>query len=447
MRNLKTIILSLLVVVTVLNLLTLVGRTEFFRNSAIGTSLTNISTATDLADFPTTYNANLAALNAGKIEVSTTTLPLLTTLSNLVTVGALSSGSLASGFTTVTVPLGGTGSTTLSANQVLLGNGTTQLKVVAGLGASGQFLTSGGAGTPPTWTTSAINQASDYIWTGYHTFTSMFATLASSTNATSTNLTVTGNLIFSGDSLTGLARTSSTTTFAASGTYNKSTGVKKVLVQIWAGGGGSGGTINNSDSGGGGGGGYTEIWLDASDVGATETITIGAAGAAGASGDFDGGSGGNSTFGSLGTAYGGTGGQGGAAAGTDTGGDGGGSIITGAQAANTASFDFRGGGLGAANNLGGAAIYGGGGGGGSASGGIGGASYYGGAGGGGGAVNGTNAGGVSVKGGNGGISGDDAAGTAGTAPSGGGGGSASNAAGSFAGAAGGIGQIIVTDFF
>jgi len=133
---------------------------------SLGATITTIASTDKLSDSRAVINTNFANLNSDKIEVSTTTLPVVTTMTGLVTVGALASGSLASGFTPVTVPLGGTGSTTLSSNQVLLGNGTGNIGLVSTLGASGQFLTSGGAGTPPTWTTSAVDQTDDYDFTG-----------------------------------------------------------------------------------------------------------------------------------------------------------------------------------------------------------------------------------------------------------------------------------------
>jgi len=158
----------------------------------LGTSVTTISTATNLADFPAIYNADIPALNAGKIEISTTTLPLITTLENLVTTGALSSGSLTSGFTTVNVAQGGTGSSTLSQYQVLLGNGTSGLTTPSGWGTSGQFLTSQGAGSLPIWQTASVNQTTDYTWTGRHSFES---------NVYLANLNASSTVIFNGVSL------------------------------------------------------------------------------------------------------------------------------------------------------------------------------------------------------------------------------------------------------
>lgn len=72
---------------------------------------------------------------------------------SITTVGALTSGSLATGFTPVTVPLGGTGATSFTAYSVLLAGATstTALTNVSGVGTVGQVLTSNGAGMAPTW--------------------------------------------------------------------------------------------------------------------------------------------------------------------------------------------------------------------------------------------------------------------------------------------------------
>lgn len=159
-------------------------------------AFTEISTATNLADFPTTYNANLNKT----IEVGTTSVASITTLGGLTSAAALATvGTITSGTwngSVIDVARQGTGSTSPTANQVILGNGSSGFKVVAGFGSSGQFLTSGGAATPPTWTTSAIDQGISYNWTAHHIFTSLFATNASSTNATTTNLYVSGTPTF-----------------------------------------------------------------------------------------------------------------------------------------------------------------------------------------------------------------------------------------------------------
>jgi hypothetical protein len=412
----------------------------------LGTTLSTI-TGTETVSYAlkTTVNNNFTALNAGKIEVSTTTLPLITTLAGLTSANALTSaanlatvGTITTGVwnaSTLTVSKGGTGSTTLSANQVLLGNGTTQLGVVAGFGTSGQFLTSNGTAAAPSWTTSAVDQGISYHWTANHIFDSANFTIASTTNATSTNLTVSGNLIVSG-TMSGVASVASTSVWTSSGTWTKPAGAKKVLVQGWGAGGGGAGVVSGTNgTGGGGGGEYRETWLDASSLGAIETITIGTGGAAQVNTTANGNIGTNTTFGGWATS---TGGTGGVQSTNGTGGNGGnlqGALNTlwgvGASAAVGGNGLYSAAGGGAANN---STAY------------VGGNSTYGGGGGGGASGGGEAAGGTSIYGGRGGAGTDDGTAGAGTAPGGGGG------AGVFSGAsgssgAGGNGKMIVTTFF
>lgn len=262
--------------------------------------------------------------------------------------------------------------------------------------------------------------------------------------------------------------------FTASGTWTKPGSGTWAFVQIWGAGGSGGSTTSTTNRGGGGGGGaYTSQWFPLSLLGSTETVTIGAGGT-GIATNTAGNVGGNSTFGSKLTGYGGGAGNGGAnicgggggggmdAAGpsgsaVNTGNAGGGSFTGGAQAVPDAvgSTGLFGGGSGAGGgntNVGktGGSATNGGGGGGSASfssasaGGAGGASVMGGAGGGGSSGSGTGGtGGTSIAGGNGGAGGNNSTnGTAGSQPGGGGGGSAN----SFTSGAGAAGQCIVMVF-
>jgi len=249
-------------------------------------------------------------------------------------------------------------------------------------------------------------------------------------------------------------------TFTSSGTWTKPSlaAGSRVLIQAW-GGGGSGarvGSASGSGCGGGGGGGYNERWVTLSAMGATETITIGAGGTA-VTTSADGSAGGNTTVGSLITAYGGAGGNRGT---TLFGGGGGGQISAGSSYLGgkprsnniTTSYpvsygdgavDESCGNVGQASD---GFMHGGGGGcGGSSTTNTlrnGGASLWGGGGGGGckSTYNGT--GGASSYGGNGGAGAYSASATAGTAP-GGGGGSTVTGTSSGAGAAG---QVIITVF-
>ena len=142
-------------------------------------AFTEISTATNLADFPTTYNANLTKT----IEVGTTSVASITTLAGLTSASALATiGTITSGTwngTAIGVAYNGTGTTSPTLDQIILGNGASGFKVVSGFGSSGQFLTSGGAATAPTWTTSAIDQAANYAWTGLHAFNNASTTFNS----------------------------------------------------------------------------------------------------------------------------------------------------------------------------------------------------------------------------------------------------------------------------
>lgn len=130
-------------------------------SKSFGTTIQSIAGTDTLSSSRTTINNNFTALNNGKFELSdwyaTTSARQLTNL------GIMSGG-------LVTVAYGGTASSSLSSNQVLLGNTTSGFKTVAGYGTTGQFLTSNGVGSAPTWTTSAIDQAGGYTWTGSHSF-------------------------------------------------------------------------------------------------------------------------------------------------------------------------------------------------------------------------------------------------------------------------------------
>lgn len=142
-----------------------------FENEGVqkfGASITTLNGSDRLSDSRTTINDNFTSLNNGKIENSSSTIASITTLSNLTTIGTIISG-IWNG-TAVTAPYGGTGSTTLSSNQVLLGNGTGNIKTVSGWGITNQILTSQGAGNAPTWTTT-LSLTSDNVWTGQNLFT------------------------------------------------------------------------------------------------------------------------------------------------------------------------------------------------------------------------------------------------------------------------------------
>lgn len=151
----------------------------WFPSKTLGATLTTISSGDQISAFPAVHNANMSELNLRKPDLadlySTTTSQFAwTTLSSLATVGTITSGTWnGSG---ITVAYGGTGSSTLTANMVLLGNGTGAIKSTPVQGSNGQFL--GMSGGVPTWLSTSVDTTANYTWTGLHTFsaTSTFAT-------------------------------------------------------------------------------------------------------------------------------------------------------------------------------------------------------------------------------------------------------------------------------
>ena len=96
---------------------------------------------------------NIQAL--GSVYVGGTLIASSTLATNATTTNATTTSLSVTGTVTFDTALGvasgGTGSSTLSANQVLLGNGTGNIGVVSGLGSNNDVLTSNGAGSAPTW--------------------------------------------------------------------------------------------------------------------------------------------------------------------------------------------------------------------------------------------------------------------------------------------------------
>jgi len=161
--NLKIIGVTVLIATVII-----VGSNLLLFKTGVGVSFTELAGTDKLSDLDTIVNAALNALNNGKMEMSTTSVDSIITLSNLATIGTITSG-VWNG-TVIDVARQGTGTTSPTLDQVMIGNGASGFKVI-GFGANGQFLTSGGADTTPSWTTSAIALGDDYDWTGGHNFT------------------------------------------------------------------------------------------------------------------------------------------------------------------------------------------------------------------------------------------------------------------------------------
>ena len=100
----------------------------------LGATLTTINASDKISSLPTTLNANFNALNTGTIQVGTTSVASITTLSGLTSAASLATiGTITTGTwnaSTLTVSYGGTGSTKLAIGQVFFGGSTNTLGVV-----------------------------------------------------------------------------------------------------------------------------------------------------------------------------------------------------------------------------------------------------------------------------------------------------------------------------
>lgn len=167
MKNITaSILVTLLILLLVVNFVPMSSLNIRGEQPMLGTvGTTDVATTDLLTAWPTLYNANLALLEAGKVDVASTTWPQLTTATGLVSVGALTSGSLAAGFTDVPVAQGGTGQSAWTQYLMLYADTTTSLAQIP-IGTSGQFLKSNGAGSAPSFQTSSVDEAASYNFTG-----------------------------------------------------------------------------------------------------------------------------------------------------------------------------------------------------------------------------------------------------------------------------------------
>jgi len=175
----------------------------------------------------------------------------------------------------LTVPNGGTGSNTLTDGGILLGSGTGAVTVTA-QPTNGQLLI-GSTGVDP---------------------------VLASITSTGGTITVTGG---AGTINIDVASTPFTSVvnqlFSVNGTYTPTANMKYCIVEMVGGGAGGSGTsscsgVQMSSSPGGGAGEYAYGLFTAATIGASKSVTIGAAGAGGATGTA-GGNGGTTSFGST----------------------------------------------------------------------------------------------------------------------------------------------------
>lgn len=238
---------------------------------------------------------------------------------------------------------GGTGLGTLTAHSVLLGE-TTSNVAFATPSVANQVLTDNGASSDPSFKTmtSILDGAfssfqGNILYRGASAWSALspgsngqlLATGGISGNPSWVTASGTGtvtSIVFgtglSGGTITATGTVNNTGVvtvkkqiFTSSGTYTPTTGMIYATLECLGAGGGGGGTANctatsSSCGGGGGAGSYSKILVTAATVGASKTVTIGAAGTAGAAGNNAGGNGGDTSVGVLCVGKGGSAGAG-----------------------------------------------------------------------------------------------------------------------------------------
>jgi hypothetical protein len=159
------------------------------------------------------------------------------TLGGTPSTALLQATSLTLGWTgTLSVARGGTGDSSLTAYAVLCGGttSTSAVQSIASVGTSGQVLTSNGAGALPTFQSAGAGS---------------------------------GSLI-------------AVQIFTANGTYTPTSGMANCIIQCVGGGGSGGGTSGSGvqAGAGGGSGGFSQSYVSAATIGASQAVTIGSGG-------------------------------------------------------------------------------------------------------------------------------------------------------------------------
>lgn len=248
---------------------------------------------------------------------------------------------------TLGVPNGGTGTTTLTAHGLVIGQGTSPVAVTTA-GSAGQVPIGQGAAADPVFrtlvgdismTAGGTANASNAVG---HALLNLagaqgLVAITSSTTATQRAIVGTGGITVTfGDGASGNPTISLTTVpvrtvqkqaFTVNGTYTPTTGMLYALAEGVGGGGGGGGVAGTGSAifiaGGGGSGAYAKRLLTAAQIGTSQAVTIGAGGNGGATGPNNAAAGAATSLGSLLVAAGGAGGAASSVAAVGIGGAGG----------------------------------------------------------------------------------------------------------------------------
>jgi hypothetical protein len=156
-------------------------------NTVTGLPTWELSGAGTVQSVNGTANKIIIANNDPTVSPTIDIAPTYVGQNSITTVGALSTGSLTTGFTAINPAQGGTGLATLPAN-VLIGNGIGAVTVPGGANNSGNVLTSQGPGLAPQWSlpvgTGDMLRAGTQTITGPKTFEDNTLILAAGTGTT-----------------------------------------------------------------------------------------------------------------------------------------------------------------------------------------------------------------------------------------------------------------------
>jgi hypothetical protein len=212
----------------------------------------------------------------------------------------VSAGASAPSFGTLGVAGGGTGQTSYTDGQLLIGNSTGNTLTKATLTAgSGMAITNGSGSITVAASTIPVANGG----TGQTSYTDGQLLIGNSTGNTLSKATLTAGAnvtITNGAGAITIAAASggggTVQTFTSSGTWTKPATGTMAHIRIWSGGGGGSRSNNfNATMGSGAGGGYVEVLCPLSYLASSVSITVGAGGTGVTSGSAAGGNGGTSS--------------------------------------------------------------------------------------------------------------------------------------------------------
>lgn len=251
------------------------------------------------------------------------------TLGGSASTALVNAASITAGWTgQLSLARGGTNASLTASNGGIFYSTASAGAILSGTATAGKMLQSG-ATAAPTWSTTTYPSTNAINTLLYASSANVMSALATANNGVLTTgsggipaitALAARQLIATNSSGTVAARALSVNiqVISATGTYTPTTGMLYCIAEIVGSGAGGGGVASTtvsqfSGAAGGSAGEYARGVFSAATIGASQSVTIGAAGAGGAAGNNNGSNGNTTSFGALMTAAGGVGGGGDAA--------------------------------------------------------------------------------------------------------------------------------------